>query len=254
MDADGLLRALDDSTIEALGEERKAAVAYSGGIDSALVAAVAGRHCNITLYTCGTDDSKDLKDGAATPSGARRTLIRLGDHDVKRLASLAGTVLDTTAPAPISYTVPVLSVLEAADEGLVLVGSGADELFAGYSKYASMADPTSAMRADLVKMMAEMKRLQEHLRPTGRRLAAPFAGRAVVDFANGLPLDQKIGPAGRKLVLRGAAKRLGLEAHDRPKKAAQYSSGVLKAMERMAKSDGVTLSQWTADLRARTSP
>jgi asparagine synthase (glutamine-hydrolysing) len=254
MDADGFLRALDVSMVEALDGEERAAVAYSGGIDSALVAAVAGRHCDLTLYTCGTEGSKDLKDDTAPVGGMRRVVVRLGDDDVARLAAQASRVLSTTSPVPISYTIPTLSVLEAAEERLVLVGSGADELFAGYAKYTSMADPTPSMREDLAKMMVEMESLRAAVSPAGRRIAAPFTGKAVIDFADGLALDHKLTSAGRKLVLRAAAKQLGLEAHDRPKRAAQYSSGVLKAMERMAKAEGRTLAEWTASLPSRASP
>ncbi|MCU0859887.1 MAG: asparagine synthase-related protein [Thermoplasmata archaeon] len=254
MDAEGFLKALDESMAAAIGREGRAAVAYSGGVDSALVAHFAAGHCDVVLYTCGTDGSPDLKEAGRTAQGLRRNVIVLEESDVERLVAEAASILGTTAPMTISYTIPVLSVLEASEENLVLVGSGADELFGGYAKYAAMADPSAAMRADLDKMIVETERLKAHARRSGRRLEAPFTGQSMVDFALGVPVGHKLGPDGRKLVLREAAKRLGLEAHDRPKKAAQYSSGVLKAMERMAKREGKTLGEWTAGLAPRASP
>jgi asparagine synthase (glutamine-hydrolysing) len=54
-----------------------------------------------------------------------------------------------------------------------------------------------------------------------------------------------LGPGGRKLVLREVAVLLGLDAHDRPKKAAQYSSGIMREMERLARKEGMSMSEWT---------
>lgn len=254
MDAEGFLKALDESTAAAIGRESKAAVAYSGGVDSALVAHFAAKHCDAILYTCGTDGSPDLREAGRTAQGLRRNVIVLAETDVARLAAEAAHILGTTAPVPVSYTIPVLSVLQSAEEALVLVGCGADELFGGYAKYAAMADPSAAMSRDLDKMIGETERLKDHAMKSGKRLEAPFTGRAVVDFALRVPVAHKLGTEGRKLVLRDAAKRLGLEAHDRPKKAAQYSSGVLKTMERMAKREGRTIGEWTAGLAPRASP
>ncbi len=254
MDSERLLRALDDSIIQALGGGREAAVAYSGGVDSALIAHFAARHCEIVRYTCGTIGSKDFEDAGSRGGGGRAVTIILDDEDVRRLCTLAVDILGDHAPTPISYTVPVLGVVEAAKEKIVLVGNGADELFAGYAKYSAMADPSAHMKSDLGKMLAELERLNRHLALTGKRIEAPFARNPMVRCADGVPLDRKIGPSGRKLVLREAAKGLGLPEHDRPKKAAQYSSGVLKAMERSAKGEGKTLVQWTAGLRTRASP
>ena len=254
MYAKTLLDVLEGSVVEALRGDESAAVAYSGGIDSALIVELASRHSSVVRYTCGTAGSRDLADAVAHQGQSTSTVIEIDDATVKRLCATAVKVLGDHAPVPISYTVPVLAVTEAAKERVVLVGSGADELFAGYAKYSGMADPAAQMNKDLDKMLSELGLLNRHLAPTGKRVEAPFVGSAVVRLADTIPLDSKIGPAGRKLVLREAARSLGLAAHDRPKRAAQYSSGVLKAMERMAKRDGKTLGEWTAGLAPHASP
>jgi asparagine synthase (glutamine-hydrolysing) len=58
----------------------------------------------------------------------------------------------------------------------------------------------------------------------------PFSDERIVSLALSMPLDFKIKEETRKLVLRRAAYQLGLpqDIAEIPKKAAQYSSGVLK--------------------------
>jgi asparagine synthetase B (glutamine-hydrolysing) len=60
----------------------------------------------------------------------------------------------------------------------------------------------------------------------------PFADESVASFALSISPDFKIRGGTRKQVLREAAKLLGLpeEAAESPKKAAQYSSGILKLL------------------------
>jgi asparagine synthase (glutamine-hydrolysing) len=101
------------------------------------------------------------------------------------------------------------------------------------------------MRGDLDKMLKEAEKLHKAARSIGKRLGFPFVAEGVVELASVLPTRDLLGPGGRKLVLREVAVLLGLDAHDRPKKAAQYSSGIMREMERLAKKDGLTMSEWT---------
>jgi len=54
----------------------------------------------------------------------------------------------------------------------------------------------------------------------------------------------------RKVALRSLAPTLGLEEEaDRPKKAAQYGSGIMRCMKAEAKKDRMELADWTAKIR-----
>jgi asparagine synthase (glutamine-hydrolysing) len=64
----------------------------------------------------------------------------------------------------------------------------------------------------------------------------------VIREATLLPTDQCVDGQSRKVVLREAARLLGLyQVADRPKKAAQYGSGVMRVMKAEAKRLGVEL-------------
>ena len=83
----------------------------------------------------------------------------------------------------------------------------------------------------------------------GVELRLPFIDRDVVDFALRLPLRLKLNSIEdqlRKRVLRQVAHNLDIPSFivDKPKKAVQYTTGVTKALQRLAKDDGLTLREY----------
>ena len=247
MDHKGLLVALRKAVSELVAREHRVAVAYSGGLDSSVIAALASEKANVTCYTCAVEGSFDSRNAGQFADDERRqfTLLELGSEDLRSFVRKASGLLGTTDPTRIAYTIPVLRVLHRSAERVVLTGSGADELFGGYAKYAGMRDPTRAMAADLERMLSESHSLSFEATKLGKIIGFPYVAPAVIAAAKEIPLEEKIDPTGRKIILREVAKLLGLQSHKRPKKAAQYSSGVMKEMERLAKGEGLSLSQWT---------
>ena len=129
-------------------------------------------------------------------------------------------------------------VASERDAETIMLGQLADELFGGYAKYERRLREGGAGEA------AEM--MSNDVRECGMRgfvrdeLACsrwiepsfPFADVKVAEFGLSLPVGMKIAGGERKVVLRRAAQTLGLpeEFAMRRKKAAQYSSGVLKVI------------------------
>ncbi len=255
MDAELLLRELRESTRSIVRREPRVAVAYSGGLDSSVVARLAGEIAEIRLYTCAVEGSHDAEEATrmAAEEGLRTELIILDEGGLLTAVQETARILGTTDPHKIAYTVPVSTVLTSSKEPVVLVGSGADELFGGYAKYAAAPDPEAQMRIDLKKMLAELGLLARAAEGLGKRLGAPFADRRVIELAQSTPLDRKVLHGTRKKVLREVAELLELSSYDRPKKAAQYSSGVMRQMRRLAKTRGMSLAEWTRSVCARAA-
>jgi asparagine synthase (glutamine-hydrolysing) len=124
---------------------------------------------------------------------------------------------------------------------MILLGQLADELFGGYRKYALKAQEEGPEAAE--RMMREDARgcadrgflRDEAACSSSCEVRFPYADAEVVSFADRLPLDYKIRGGERKAVLRAAAVELGLpeELAEAPKKAAQFSSGAAKLLNKL---------------------
>ncbi|MGD9962389.1 MAG: asparagine synthase C-terminal domain-containing protein [Thermoplasmata archaeon] len=252
MDAEGLLKPLRISMKACVAGQSSVAVAYSGGVDSALVERIARESTRTVCYTCAVRGSHDHFRAplSAEESGVELRMIVLERDRLSALVSKACAALDTEDPLRVAYSLPTMCVIDGCSQDVVLVGSGADELFGGYAKYLVDEDPGTSMGRDLDKMLAETELLAGYARSVGKRLEAPFVAPKVVSFAKSLPIQRKLGSGNRKIVLREAARSLGVLSHDSPKKAAQYSSGVMKEMRALAKESGKGLREWTSGLAA----
>ncbi|TFG67913.1 MAG: hypothetical protein E4H25_06770 [Methanomassiliicoccus sp.] len=248
-DITDLIDALRAAVEECIGQEPEVAVAYSGGLDSSIINSLATEVASTSRYTCAVRESPDdrLVREMVNEQRIPPTVIVLSEPRLIAHVREAAYALNTTNPVQIAYSIPILAVLSSAKEWLILAGSAADELFGGYAKYMKEEDPTIQMGIDLEKALEEIEKLTEMASSKGKTIRFPFASRQVIDLASDIPLKRKIDGDGRKIILRQAAKQLGIEAHDRPKKAAQYSSGIMKEMERLARRDGLDIKSWVED-------
>lgn len=218
------------------------AVAFSGGVDSSILALCASRRTSVVACT-------GCAPGAGDEARARRAATRLGlDFVSAKLdqGRIAASVSKMRLPFEASLMDRSLwclysAVSEAAEQsgaGVMLLGQLSDELFGGYAKYAVALGREGAPAAE--RMMEEdVKRFRSRGRvrdvcSCGSRVEArfPYEAQEVVEFAASIPLEFKIRGGVRKAVLREAGLVLGLppELADVPKKAAQYSSGVQKLL------------------------
>lgn len=250
MDADRGLELLRKSVRAAISSERTLSVAYSGGLDSSILAAVAGECAKVHCYTCavrGSFDAQNVRNRAASES-LDLTVIELLEQEIPEMVRQASAVLATSNPTNLAYTIPVLVVVRESRDRLIMTGHGADELFGGYQKYVASPNPEQLMADDLKKMLQEARAMTVAASAVGKRIAFPFVSEQLMEFSRSLPLDRKINASGKKVLLRDVARMLNLPSSDLPKKAAQYSSGVLKEMKRQARSEGLSLSDWTSNL------
>jgi len=245
-DAEALLLALR-AAIRDMSAEGEAAVLFSGGLDSTVVARLASEVCRVKLYTVGVKGAHDLRvsEAAARDLDLHWEPLLLEEREMIRLLPELAITLGTDNPLTLSFEMPLWVGASIVKERLILTGQGADELFGGYARY-------QRMRPE--ELRARMADDQDALLSVGiereRRIAArflkefgyPFLDAKVVQLARSFPPEDFIIDGERKVVLRQVALLLGLkDAAARPKKAAQYGSGTMKAMRAEAKRRNIEL-------------
>jgi len=247
MVASALLGVLRESVRSSVGDEKQVAVAYSGGLDSSVIAALARERAEVRAYTCSAGSSFDglNADKRARTERLQHAMLELSPEDIVDGVRLAGEVIGSSDPTRIAYTIPLMTVVVRAQERTVLAGNGADELFGGYAKYLRAADPLGLMANDLGKAIEEAGRIRAWAMSTGKSLEFPFLAHEVMELSASLGMEEKISGSTRKVILREVAGLLNLPSSQLPKKAAQYSSGVMKAMEGAARASGLTVVDWT---------
>ena len=220
------------------GRKGKVAVAFSGGLDSSVIAKIASEEATPILYTAGLKGCKDFASGesAARLLNLPLKLIQVSERDVLEAAPLLAQVIANDNRLIISYELPLWFVCKNCPERTILTGQGADELFGGYAKYGKLEGKELAdeLRTDAQDLKENGIALDKAIaKKFGKELIVPFLDNEVFSFASTLPLERKISDSTNKLVLRDVARLLGLgEIAGRRKRAAQYGSGVAKVLRR----------------------
>ncbi len=248
---------LDASAAKLFGG-KEVAIAFSGGIDSGITAALAVKHASsVHLYTAGTEGSHDIAVARETAPlvGAELTEITIRESDIPDLLREVMRTTGSDSPLTLAFELPLYCVLRNCNEKLVAGGQGSDEQFAGYSKYAGLGASAlrEAMAADMGKLYRETKPAEKRMADSfGKEVLYPFLDRDLVAFMRSVP-DDAVMPASdgeRKKLLSDAARDLGYPfLADRPKKAAQYGSGTMDAVKRICKKRGITYTQLVQQLK-----
>lgn len=246
------LAELLESSVAECTEGCDVAIAFSGGIDSGLVAALAKKHArSVRLYTAGTKGSHDIiaAQEVATLLGLELEVIELDDAMIEENIRKEIEVTGTDIPLTLAFEMPLFTVMGRCTEDVVLGGQGADELFAGYSKYVGMKDTQlrDEMAKDLAKLYTSTKaheaKAAEHF---GKTIRYAFLHKDIVALSRNAPTEvlRPIDEDVRKKLLCDAAIDLGYGfLAERKKKAAQYGSGTMDAIRRICKTKGTTFNE-----------
>lgn len=232
------------------------AVAFSGGVDSSLIALLSARHAgSVRLYVAGTYGSHDVAAAEKTAEGLGMDLTVIPMDEASVMGSLRSQieVVGPSSPLTLSFEIPLWHVLDGCAEKHVLTGQGADELFVGYRKYAG------ASRAELAdRRIADLTRLREETIPHEDSLASyfdkdavrPYLSDGVSGILESLPLEE-IDPFSdaSKPLMREVARILGLgDAAGRPKKAAQYGSGAMDIIRSICRRRGIAYNRLVGEM------
>ena len=246
----------------------KVAIGFSGGIDSSLLAYYADRAgARVDLICVGMEGTKGF-DAAERAADAFDLPLRLEAFTADDVEDDLDAVLwsvEEPDPMKIGVGLPTYwAARSAAETGhrIFISGNCADEVFGGYQKYArEYASKGDSVRETMYRDVAasheaNFERDYKICSDLGLELRLPFADIDVVRYGLSLPTELKLSkdPASpRKLILRALAREKGFpeELADRPKKAVQYSTGVNRALQKLAKAEGKKLRVFLAERFAR---
>ena len=219
-------------------------IMFSGGIDSALIAHVAKRfRPELFLYSVGMENSEDIKYAIKFSGelGLGVQKIIVGEKEIidyyRRLQSL----LNEKDFMKVELAIPVFICSQQANNdgaSVLLTGSGAEELFAGYYRHLQCF----RKGGDLRKMLSdELRALYSKDLANAERAASlnrcelryPFLDLDFIKAATSIKPELNLTMNGeKKRVLKLISLELGLprEIAGRPKKAMQNGSGIHKIL------------------------
>jgi asparagine synthase (glutamine-hydrolysing) len=233
---------LEDAIREAvsLRTSEKSVVAFSGGVDSSLIAALAGCPC----LAVGISGSHDLNRAEEVAAAIGCDLIRV-EIDPSRVEPVLRQILSllpSINPVDASIAATAFFLCEAAaDAGYdrIISGQGADELFCGYTRYLESSDLKGDRTADIADLPRQLARDQVVAGLFGLWISLPYLDTRVVRAADRIPVSEMIRSGVRKFPLRQVASAyLPEDIAWYEKKAMQYGSGVWKAIRDRARERG----------------
>ncbi|MFP5363308.1 MAG: asparagine synthase (glutamine-hydrolyzing) [Thermoleophilia bacterium] len=194
-------------------------VFLSGGLDSAIVAAVAARHLRghgerLKTFAVGTRGSADLLAArvVARHIGSEHHERVYDSREAVRVLPDVVRAIEHFDPSLVRSAVPnfLLAEMTAQHVKVVLTGEGADELFAGY-EYLRGFDCPEALESELLRTVhglhnLNLQRCDRVTMAHGLEARVPFLDRQVIAFAFGLPMAWKQSAPGEleKRMLRRA--------------------------------------------------
>lgn len=252
----GIGDALTESVKEKVGG-KEIGVAFSGGLDSGLVSAIAKDYAeSVHLYTCGTDDSYDVINAEYLSGkiGLPWTHVPISEDTIEDLIREMIPIAGTADPFTVSYEMPLFCVCKVMKEKTVLTGQGADEYFMGCAKFVDCSYEEYEKNRKL-----GVDRLLKISIPCEKRIAAGFGKEIVYPYMDEkvVSLVGKMDPSelkpenmdSRKSVLKEIATDLGYPyIAEMKKKSSQYGSRTTDMIRIAAKKKGMMFNEYVSSV------
>ena len=225
----------------------KLGLLFSGGLDSTIIALIL-KNLGIEFkcyfaYVDGLGIAQDL-DYAVSVSkelGLDLEIVKVDLDEVEKNLNLICQLVESNNVTKISVALPFYFALERAKKDKVKVmlsGQGSEELFAGYDRHIKSDDVNKECYNGLLNIYEkDLYRDDVIAMYNSIELRVPFLDSWLVNFGLSIDGKYKINQEGNKVILRHSAIELGLKEHFafRKRKAAQYGSNFLKAIDKLSR-------------------
>lgn len=238
--------------------DQRIGIAFSGGLDSCLMAMLSR---NFALYTVGLHGSPDIEYARRAAELMKWPLkVKELTRDEAELIIRKVTQILKASTAPLNamnigvgcVTYSVLKMAKDDGHTEVRAGLGSEDLFAGYewhTDYRTNYDP-AFIQETLWKSFHELderdlKRDSTIAKHLSMVIETPFLNRSLVEFGMQIHPSLKVTAEEKKIILRETALSIGLprEFAYQKRRAAQFGSRFDKVVQKMLKNNK-TLLQW----------
>lgn len=228
----------------------RSGIIFSGGLDSSFLAYLINmKDKDVHLYSAGTETSHDFLWTRKTAEilGLPLKFFKLQEDEIFEGIEEIKKIEKRASPLTVLIEIPLYFVCKYSYDDILISGQGADELFLGYKKYETRDSSNDDLKDVIDKEIPMERKIGEKF---GKRISYPYLHSSIIDIATSIPYDLKIHKGYRKYILRTVASTFGLndEISWKPKKASQYSSGIVKAVRKMASIRGKKVYELINDL------
>ena len=250
---ENLLNLLRASIQRRIPTDERFGVLFSGGLDSSLIAYLCNElGADFVCYTVAVEEQgmKNAEDlgyakQIAADLGLKLKIIKMSVDGLEKPLKKVISCIDDTDVVKVSVALPLYVACEhARTEGIktLLYGIGTEELFAGYRRHKHVKPNklnTECLSGISWLYERDLYRDEKVARAHGISLRAPFLATELVDYALKIPAAYKLAGDENRVILRAIARDLGLMAvASRKKRAVQYGSNYLKAIDKIARREG----------------
>ena len=221
---------------------------FSGGLDSNIIALLSKKaKKQFTCYCIGLENSQDL---AWAKKSAKLLKIKLKTKiltlkEVESALKKVIKLLKTNDVTKISIALTIYLALKITKEKSIVTGLGSEEIFAGYERHKkSFTSEKSLFKESWQGLKRcyknDISRDLKISKLFKKQILTPFLDKDLIIAAMNISPKDKIKNNQKKYILRKISIELGLpkELAFRPRKAAQYGSNILKALDKLARING----------------
>lgn len=235
-----LFEILDNSVKELVVGYKKIPIAFSGGLDSSIIAHLASKYAKPVLFCIGFKNSHDVANSqkSAKTLSLDLNIVHLDNLDLKKYLDKTVRTLKTNDNLITDLNVPLFIILEELRKQnykAFVSGQGADTLFGGFARYPYNKKFGEEMFLDAKNIYKT--NLQYNFKICdyfGVKPLFPFLEEEVVKLAMRISPNLKIKNGVQKYILREAFRKyLPKSIIEQQKKSFQYGSGAHRALRRL---------------------